>query len=611
MPLSGNYRINRYLFGRLPVGHVFIVLAYFAALTVFCLFAFDLSDVWEWEDVGYRTGFISMAQLPLIFLLASKNNVIGFLTGTSYERLNWMHRWAARALLFTSTLHMGYWFRDWARYDYISEKVKTDPITQKGIAAWSILLWIVISSVMPIRSWSYEIFVLQHLISFAAFIGVVYIHTPAEVHVWIWIPVGLFFLDRVVRAAFVIYTNLSIFHPRLRKQRDSETKNASLWTCRATFTPLPCDVTRITIPNPPISWSPGQHIFLSCHSLVPLQSHPFTINSLPSDNKLEILARSERGGTRSFFRHATKSHSLPSTTINLRFHPSTTAVGIEGPYGRMRPLKQFDTVTLVAGGIGATFTVPLLRDIILGWRERIAQGVVTRRIRFVWAVKSCEQLRWFESALDKAMTDVLELRRETGTPLELDVLVCVSCDDSVTSVNRLFAHASGVQETKHGKVEKTELEEQALAHTGLPETQNEKPKEKDTRTVQTLRPTSLHSISSTSSSTPLDSSDKICASCGCMTMVPILADAKHNVPSTCTCSSAKPSVPLAVGRPNLYKIIQAELEVARGESAVVVCGPRAMAQDVRSAVVRLSDERGIHKGTGAQGVWLWVEGFAY
>jgi hypothetical protein len=63
------------------------------------------------------------------------------------------------------------------------------------------------------------------------------------------------------------------------------------------------------------------------------------------------------------------------------------------------------------------------------------------------------------------------------------------------------------------------------------------------------------------------------------------------------------------GRPMPRTIIRKVLEKAEGESAVVVCGPRGLADDVRRSVVSLSDERAVHKGTGAQGIYLHVENF--
>jgi hypothetical protein len=292
---------------RLPsIGRVSLVLANAVTLVVLCLYGLDLTGRFTKEDIAFRCGVVTLGQLPLIFLLAGKNNIVGYLCGISYERLNWLHRWCARCMLLTATIHMGYFFSSWDRYDYIPYKLKNDQISWKGLVAWSILVWIVFSSMTPIRGWCYEVFVIQHLVSFSVFVGFVYIHIPADTKGYVWVPVALFFLDRSIRALRVLYANVSLFHPKQRQQ--SQTK--SFLTCKADFTPLSHNTTRVVIPNPPISWTPGQHVFLSCHSVAPLQSHPFTIASIPEDGYMEFLIKSESGGTRRFFKHAEKTHDL-------------------------------------------------------------------------------------------------------------------------------------------------------------------------------------------------------------------------------------------------------------------------------------------------------------
>jgi hypothetical protein len=98
---------NRIL--RLPtVGRTSLVLANVVVLVVLCLYGLDLNTPIKRETVGFRCGVVTLSQLPLIFLLSGKNNIIGFLSGVSYERLNWLHRWCARCMLLTATLHMGY-----------------------------------------------------------------------------------------------------------------------------------------------------------------------------------------------------------------------------------------------------------------------------------------------------------------------------------------------------------------------------------------------------------------------------------------------------------------------------------------------------------------------
>ncbi len=305
---------------RLPtMGRLSLVLANMIILVVLCLFGLDLTNVNTMENVAFRCGFVTIAQIPLIFLLAGKNNIIGFLSGVSYERLNWLHRWCARGMLLTATLHMGYLFGSWAPYDFITNQIKYNVVVWKGLAAWCTLVWIVFSSMTPIRGWSYEFFVIQHLVSFTLFLVFIYLHTPAEVHIYIWIPVALFFFDRIVRGLRVLYANLSVLHPLAKKQGAMK----GFWACKAEFEALPHDTTRIVIQNPPISWSPGQHVFLSCHSIAPLQCHPFTISSIPSDGRMEFLVKAQAGGTLRFLNHAKKTHKETSAIVRYVYISSS------------------------------------------------------------------------------------------------------------------------------------------------------------------------------------------------------------------------------------------------------------------------------------------------
>jgi hypothetical protein len=227
-----------------PVGSTTIFLSYIALILVSCSYAFDPENILQWEDVGYRAGFIAICQIPLVVLLAGKRNIIGFLTSVGYERLNWLHRWVARSLLLTVLTHMGFFARKWVMFDYLTVKTQEDLLTIKGLIAGGILLWLVLSSVAPIRNFSYEVFVVQHVISWLGFLIAVFVHVPAENHIWIWLPLGFWAFDRVVRASYLFYLNLGLLH-----------KNSTgLVACRATFEPLDEGNTRITIVNPPITW---------------------------------------------------------------------------------------------------------------------------------------------------------------------------------------------------------------------------------------------------------------------------------------------------------------------------------------------------------------------
>jgi hypothetical protein len=60
-------------------------------------------------------------------------------------------------------------------------------------------------------------------------------------------------------------------------------------------------------------------------------------------------------------------------------------------------------------------------------------------------------------------------------------------------------------------------------------------------------------------------------------------------------------------RPDVKAFIRSSVEATGGETSVVVCGGPSLVANVRNCVAALSDERAVHKGTGAQGIHLHVE----
>lgn len=81
-------------------GQVLILLGY-ATLIAICglLYANPVTN-------AKRAGWIAMSQIPVSFLLASKNSLIGFLVGKGYEKLNYLHRWVGQLLLISSLFHV-------------------------------------------------------------------------------------------------------------------------------------------------------------------------------------------------------------------------------------------------------------------------------------------------------------------------------------------------------------------------------------------------------------------------------------------------------------------------------------------------------------------------
>ena len=118
---------------RIPPFGVILMLFTYLCFVLALQFAYvSVSGDAHWEAIGIRAGWLSVGQIPLIILLAGKYNVIGFLTGVGFERLNNFHRWLARVLLLTATLHFGYQSYGWNRLGLWHSEWDTDTCAPTG-----------------------------------------------------------------------------------------------------------------------------------------------------------------------------------------------------------------------------------------------------------------------------------------------------------------------------------------------------------------------------------------------------------------------------------------------------------------------------------------------
>lgn len=72
-----------------------------------------------------------------------------------------------------------------------------------------------------------------------------------------------------------------------------------------------------------------------------------------------------------------------------------------------------------------------------------------------------------------------------------------------------------------------------------------------------------------------------------------------------------PGIVWACNRPDIAEFLRKPVEATGGETSVSVCGGKSLVAKVRNSVANLSDERAVHKGTGAQGIHLHVEEYCF
>ncbi|RFU35937.1 hypothetical protein B7463_g331, partial [Scytalidium lignicola] len=526
-----------------PAGTIMLVVSYFAWVILLEFVNNDVEGAQHYTSLAVRAAWLAIAQVPLLVLLAGKNNLIGLVSGISYERLNVIHRWSARVLLFLVTLHVIFLHLSWNAYYLGPLEYATDSCIPTGWATYAILLWINLSTLSPFRNFSYEFFVIQHIITFFGFIIAIMMHLPSTAYytrTYIYIPIALYCIDRLVRSIRFAWNNAR--------------------PARATLTALDGGVTRVVVKSEAIQkWNPGSHVFLSIPKFGPGQSHPASIASIPGshDNDLVFLLKSRQGFTSRILKSATTS----STSLLSQKEDAL----IDGPYGNSHAdFASFDTVLLIAGSTGVTFTLPILLDLAL--RVQKAKLPV-KRIVFLWVVKNTSWTSWISKELESASKALL------AVGIELSIRIHVTCDDKFTSTD---------------------------------ETGDEK--QRGCACDKSLGPCCCINVNdgdddnneSVNSEKAVDRKD-----------LNITIQRKESASSI---SSGKRSsvLPCAVfysGRPDFDPLLWDLLEQAEGETGVGVCGPLGLSGAVRGTVVRCSDERAVHKGTGAEGIYLHSECF--
>lgn len=116
------------------------------------------------------------------------------------------------------------------------------------------------------------------------------------------------------------------------------------------------------------------------------RSNPFTVASVPSvDGHIKFVARALNGNTKTLLSNSEKNSANTKLSIT-----------VEGSYGTSTHedrLLQYDRVLFIAGGVGATFVVPLYRQLLADLSP--GKGSYRRqKVSFVWVARSKSEIIW-------------------------------------------------------------------------------------------------------------------------------------------------------------------------------------------------------------------------
>ncbi|KAI0883524.1 ferric reductase like transmembrane component-domain-containing protein [Annulohypoxylon maeteangense] len=523
-----------------PMGRIFIILIYWAVVAYMMAKDVVIDDINYFERIGYRNAWVAVTQLPLLYLLASRANVIALITGTSYERLNWLHRWVARTMFVSVTCHGWFFWTEWVRGDMVEIELSMMRMVRYGIGAWGVLLWMVVSSFKPFRSMAYEFFVIQHVITAVVFLWAVYRHVPDSAKYNVWFAVASICFDRAFRLGLLFWQNI-----KLRPNRTC--CEGGQWIGHLTkLSPIGESITVLTIKDVHFKWSPGQHLYLWLPRMALFEVHPYTIASahpVPETcicNSIQLVVRSHSGFSKRLNKFARK--------LEASGKKQTLTALVVGPYGNPPRWDIFETLVFISASTGASYTLPVLENVL----KSTAKSCI-KRVDFLLAAKQGEEISFYHERLH----DAIEEAKSVGVELSVHIAV-----------------------TGEGQAEPT-------ATPSFPESSASSANhEKKIIDGETQAPANIEIAG---------------------VVQPLMDQSPSRVPST----SSDSHIHHLTSRPDVAGFIKAAVEVTGGETGVVVCGGQSLVAKVRTSVAKLSDERAVHKGTGAQGIYLHVEEYCF
>ncbi|GLB41051.1 putative ferric reductase like transmembrane component [Lyophyllum shimeji] len=335
-----------------------------------------------------RTGWVAVAQLPILFALATKNSIPGMLLGFSYTKLNFLHRYLGRFVVLCANIHaLGYIYK-WSLQGTFAATA-SKPFAIWGLVALVAMDVLFFFSLGYLRTKHYNVMITTHIVGIALVIPGLWLHEPATIP-WVAACVGLYGLDHVLRT---VKTRVATAIIRPLSELNS---------------------THIEIPHLNGGWRAGQHVRLRVLSLGVgwwgwVETHPFTIASVSGGHEGVVLIAKKTGGWTSKLYEMAKSSGYTEAGYGRNIK-----VMVEGPYGGPGHAiyASYSAAVFVVGGSGITFALSAIQDLI---RKDLKGRSRVKVIELIWVVQDPAALH---PLLPRFSSMIME---STYTPVHISV----------------------------------------------------------------------------------------------------------------------------------------------------------------------------------------------
>lgn len=458
---------------KLPLfGYIYIQPSLFLIYFIYLLIMVGFS-VCQVYDIDYqprmyiiakRLSKISLANLPLIYILIIKNDLLTSITGLKHDKLVLLHKWFSRTFFAMIVVHIVLSSKYWLDLGFPIMLVIPPQIF--GYIAFACFFFLNFASLKFIRRWAYDFFLVQHRVFSFIMLLFIFFHNRKNTESAVILAVHQLVIDRILSRI------LSFVHARMSPTRG-----------RSTFEILDEDTLLVTVPikafpfherkwwQVPLpkvnTWKPGQHVYLNVGKVSRFQQHPFTIASLSESGEMKFVIRVQKGFTKNLMKKVVKmkqekeereiqsedNNSSRNSTFSADVETGLLAVSTKpkgaisngkdneeieitreassvdndedlennkedddedklkavfvGPVGaHYQPIITFDSVLFFSAGSGASFTFPVCLDLLKTIRTRNLQGDFFNRnsqpiISIVWSIKKLANVHWYDFVLDE------------------------------------------------------------------------------------------------------------------------------------------------------------------------------------------------------------------
>ena len=343
-----------------------------------------------------RASLLFVANLPLLYLFAAKNQPIKLLTGYSYESLNIFHRRLGEVMCLLAFLHsigmVGVWYTILRPTGFGLARFLLSKIILLGIGAFVAYELLYFTSLESFRRRCYELFLALHVSLQVIALVLLWFHHHNS-RPYVGAALGIFLVDRLVyRLGLKVHSTRASLEVK---------KDGGTVVLRIPITLSQGNRYLVLLAGAGITkgWKATEHIFLTVPALSRkhiIQAHPFTIASKAPQRddttaELKLIIRAQDGFSRDLVRYAGDHGS-----VNVR---------IDGPYGSQNALhllQQCDLSVIVAGGSGIAVALPLALALqtslsSVNLEHRIGEKTPSTII-LIWVIRHESHARWVDPA---------------------------------------------------------------------------------------------------------------------------------------------------------------------------------------------------------------------